>query len=92
MSITKIGPKHQITIPNEIFRDLGLEVGDYIEATVDGNAIRLVPKKLIPKDQAWFWTKEWQEGERKAQEDIAEGRLSGPFNTPEDLLRHLHRK
>lgn len=29
----------------------------------------------IPKDQAWFWTKEWQEGEKEAEEDIKAGRV-----------------
>ena len=32
------------------------------------------PKKLIDADQAWFWTEEWQKGEREASEDIARGR------------------
>ena len=27
----------------------------------------------VPEDQKWFWTKEWQVGEREADEDIANG-------------------
>ena len=46
--------------------------------------------KRIPRDQAWFWTKEWQQREREADEDIKQGRLSGPFESVEELLRHLH--
>ena len=42
-----------------------------------------------PLDQAWFWTKEWQEREREADEDIAKGKLSGPFETAADLIRYL---
>ena len=30
MPITKISPKHQITIPKDAFEKLGLEVGDII--------------------------------------------------------------
>jgi bifunctional DNA-binding transcriptional regulator/antitoxin component of YhaV-PrlF toxin-antitoxin module len=30
MSITRIGPKHQITIPKDIFKELKLEVGDFL--------------------------------------------------------------
>jgi len=33
----------------------------------------------IDPDQVYFWTKEWQEGEKRADEDIKEGRLLGPF-------------
>lgn len=29
-----------------------------------------------PKDQAWFWTPEWQAGEREADEDIRAGRTT----------------
>jgi len=32
-------------------------------------------KKLIDKEQAWFWTKRWQEGEKQADEDIKAGRV-----------------
>jgi hypothetical protein len=27
-------------------------------------------------EQAWFWTDEWQDGERRASEDIAAGRIT----------------
>jgi AbrB family looped-hinge helix DNA binding protein len=36
---------------------------------------------LIDKDQAWWWTEEWQKGERQAQKEINEGKLLGPFST-----------
>jgi len=35
----------------------------------------LMPKKLVDKSQAYFWTKRWQEGEREADEDIKAGRV-----------------
>jgi len=39
-------------------------------------------------DQAYFWTKEWQAGEREADEDIAAGRVE-TFDTMDDLLADL---
>ncbi|MCI0529273.1 MAG: AbrB/MazE/SpoVT family DNA-binding domain-containing protein, partial [Nitrospira sp.] len=78
MATTKIGPKHQITIPKEVFERLHLEIGDYLEVQVRGNYIVMVPKKLISKDQVWFYTPEWQEKEREADEAIARGEVSGP--------------
>lgn len=45
--------------------------------------------KIIPKDQEWFWTKEWQEKERQADADIKARRLSGPYQTRGDLSAAL---
>ena len=89
MAIVKIGPKHQVTIPSEVFRTLNLEVGEQVEVQLKDGVIYLIPQKLIPKDQAWFWTKEWQEKERKADEAIALGELSGPFEGVDELVKHL---
>jgi len=36
-------------------------------------------------DQAWFWTEEWQAGEREADADIAAGRLTR-FETDEQMF------
>jgi bifunctional DNA-binding transcriptional regulator/antitoxin component of YhaV-PrlF toxin-antitoxin module len=44
-----IGPKHQITIPKEVFAKLKLQVRDYLEATVEGRKIVLTPKRLAEK-------------------------------------------
>lgn len=41
---------------------------------IEEGAIVMRPKKLIDADQAWFWTEEWQCGEREASDDIAAGR------------------
>jgi AbrB family looped-hinge helix DNA binding protein len=92
MPAVKIGPKHQITIPREVFNSLNLEVGDFLDTRVKDNIIVLVPKKLVAKDQEWFWTKEWQEKEREADEAIAEGEISGPFSKTADALKALKKK
>ena len=49
MGLTKIGPKHQITIPKAVFERLDLEVGDYLEVEVQSTMITMAPKKLISK-------------------------------------------
>jgi AbrB family looped-hinge helix DNA binding protein len=86
MPITRVGPKHQVTIPKEIFDALHIEVGDYLDVQAVADRIVMVPKKLIPKDQEWFHTKEWQEKERKADEAIARGEVSKPFGTVDELM------
>lgn len=88
--MVRIGPKHQVTIPAQVIQKLQLKAGDFLAAKVRNNEIVLMPKKLIPKDQEWFWTKEWQKKEIEADEDIRAGRLSGPFTNTKDLIAHLN--
>jgi hypothetical protein len=40
-------------------------------------------------NQDWFWSKEWQKGEKQADKEVAEGKLFGPFGNVEDLLESL---
>jgi hypothetical protein len=44
-----------------------------------------MPKKLVDKSQAYFWTRKWQEGEREAEEDIKAGRVKA-FDSVEELI------
>jgi len=43
---------------------------------------------LVSPDTAYFWTEEWQRGEREADEDIRAGRLS-PVLTRAEALKYL---
>lgn len=88
----RIGPKHQVTIPAEVFKKLQLETGDFLTAKIKNSEIILQPKKLIPKEQEWFWTKEWQKKEREADEDIRKRRVYGPFTNAKDFIRSLRSK
>jgi len=47
-----------------------------------------MPKKLVDKSQAYFWTKRWQEGEREADEDIKAGRVK-TFDSVDELIKDL---
>ena len=46
-------------------------------------------KRIETSEQAWFWTPEWQEGEREATREIAEGRLSTKFHSMDEVREHL---
>lgn len=54
----------------------------------EDGVLELHPYSAIPADQAWFWTPEWQDGEREATDDIAAGRVER-FDSDEDLLDAL---
>ncbi len=88
--LTKITRNGQITLPAGIRRAAGLEEGDYLAVRLDGDDVILTPKKLIDKSQAYFWTEEWQKGERRADEDIKAGRWTD-FDSVEDLIADLNK-
>jgi hypothetical protein len=46
--------------------------------------------KHIAKEDEWFWSEEWQQKEREADEDIANGNVYR-FNTAEEAISELHR-
>lgn len=70
----KVREKYQITIPEEVREKISIKVGERVEVDVKEGLIVIRPVIEIPKDQAWFWTKEWQEGVRKAKEEYRKGR------------------
>ena len=41
-------------------------------------------------DQSWYWTDEWQAGERESKADIAAGRVER-YDTVDDFIRSLER-
>lgn len=87
--LVQVRKKAQVTLPQSIRRKLGIEEGDFLDAQVRDGELVFRVKKLIDKDQAWFWTKRWQEGEKEADEDIRAGRLHS-FDTFEEGIDFLH--
>ncbi|MGC4110484.1 MAG: AbrB/MazE/SpoVT family DNA-binding domain-containing protein [Nocardioides sp.] len=68
--------KGQLTLPTEIREALHIEAGDDVEFEIVGDGVvTLRGLKLIPAEQAWFWTESWQRGEREASADIELGRV-----------------
>lgn len=80
-----VGAKNQVTLPKAVMKKAHLSMGDPLEVVCEDNAIVLKPLMHIPRDQAYFWTKEWQAGELEAEEDIRKGRTSGPFRTVKEM-------
>jgi AbrB family looped-hinge helix DNA binding protein len=87
----RISSKRQIAIPKHVMTALNLNPGDELDIRIEDETARLLPIKTIkvPRDQAWFWTKEWQEKERQADEDIAAGNFRD-FESLDALMKELH--
>lgn len=88
MADTRVRAKGQVTIPREIRERAHLEEGDPMEVEMVPEGILLKPRKVIDATQAWFWTPDWQAGEREASVDIAEGRVE-VLDSDDDLLESL---
>lgn len=78
--LRKIGRNYQIAVPREIVKALRLQVNDYVDIRVRENKIVLEPQALVPKDQAYFYTPEWQKEEGEASRDIEKGRVTKTKN------------
>jgi AbrB family looped-hinge helix DNA binding protein len=84
-----IRKRGQITLPKSILEKLDLKEGDQLELEVNEQGeIKIIPVIQIPKDQAWFWTKEWQKSEKEAEEDIKAGRVKS-FDNVKDAMKWL---
>jgi antitoxin PrlF len=88
---TTLRAKGQITLPEDIRRAARLEEGDLLEAEITSEGILLRPQKVIDATQAWFWTPEWQKGEREADADLAAGKTES-FASGDEFLGALRRR
>lgn len=93
MPLVKVKTKSQVTIPDAIRRQLGVEVGDVLEAVVRKGSIVLRPKAIVDRDE---YTPE-QRRRIKAQlaKSVAEvkaGKGFGPFETHQEMINFLHQE
>jgi antitoxin PrlF len=89
MARTTLRAKGQLTLPDDVRKAAKLEEGDLIEAVVtDSGEVLLRPLATIDRSQAWFWTPEWQAGEREATEQARSGE-GEVFKNDNDFLDSL---
>ena len=89
--ISKVTRHYQVVIPREIREKIGLKQGDLISFEEREGEIVVNPVSIIKKDQAYFWTKQWQKKEKEAEEDLRKGRYK-EFDNIDDLIKDLHSK
>lgn len=89
MSRTTLRRKGQLTLPADVRAALHIDDGDEVEfEIVEPGVVIMRGLKMIPADQAWFWSESWQAGEREASTDVARGRTT-VHKTAEDMFNHL---
>jgi AbrB family looped-hinge helix DNA binding protein len=89
MKLLQIQKKNQLTLPSDVRKQLNLKEYDILSIEVKDNKIILTPQKVVDREQEWFWTERWQEGEKKAEEDLKTGRYK-EFNNIDDLIKDLN--
>ena len=80
--------RNQVTLPKTLAAQLQIQEGDLLEYRIEDGKIIITPKMLIPKEQSWFWTKAWQQGEKEVQRELDE-KGPGKAYTAKDLLAEI---
>ena len=89
-AIVKVQKNKNITLPMWLLHRFHVSVGDFVRLEETKDGVLMKPAKLIDPSQAYFWTKEWQAGEREAEEDIRKGRVKR-FKSIKELMTDLQR-
>jgi len=80
MALVKIKEKYQVTLPAALREKAGIEVGDLLEAKVEGKKITLTPKSVLDRELA------------QAFKEIEQKKTFGPFSSANELVRSLNRE
>ena len=84
----KVREKYQVTIPEAVRNKVPLKIGDRVEVTSRGNEIVIRPIVEVPKTQAWFWSKEWQEQISQSIQDIEKKKVK-VFKSVKEAKKHF---
>ncbi len=78
-----------MTNPGQVRVISGIDEGDDLTFYVNLEGQVVIDRlKVIPPDQAWFWTERWQKMEHETQKDIDAGRVTR-FANREDAIKGL---
>ena len=80
MPIVTVKNKYQIVIPRAVREQIGVNVGDLLEAKVERGKITFTPKALVER------------GLLESLADYKQGRAYGPFRSEDELATSLQRE
>lgn len=89
-SVVRIQKNKNITLPRWVMELFHVASGDFVRLEKRDGTVILHPGKLIDPSQAYFWTPEWQSGEKKVEEEKRK-RKTKTFRSVEELIKDLHR-
>jgi bifunctional DNA-binding transcriptional regulator/antitoxin component of YhaV-PrlF toxin-antitoxin module len=74
MALVRVKTKYQVTLPTALRQQVGLDVGDVLEARVERGKITLTPQALIDR------------GILEGLQDIEKGREYGPYSSVAEAM------
>jgi AbrB family looped-hinge helix DNA binding protein len=77
MAIVTVKNKFQVVIPQRVREQIGVAVGDILEARVERGKITLTPKSIVDRAIA------------EGLKDVRKGRVRGPFETVNEMIDSL---
>ena len=78
MHLVAVKNKFQIVIPQSVREQIGIRVGDVLEAKIERGKITFTPKSVVDR------------GIAESLADFQAGRSYGPFKSADDLVASLH--
>jgi len=89
--VAKVNERGAITIPAQVRKAVGMEGESLVVASAveNGNEILIRMQLTIDRDQAWFWSPEWQAEEKKSAADYDRGRVTKM--SADDFLREIEK-
>jgi antitoxin MazE len=88
MPLVRLKSKFQVVIPGAVRKKIKMEIGDTLEVEEKDGTVILKPVMVIEKAQNYFWTKEWQEGEKEA-EAAKRGKKYKDFGKSDEAVKWL---
>jgi len=80
MALVRVKAKYQVTLPDELRKQIGVGVGDLLEAKVERGKITFVPKTVVDR------------GIAQSLQEYAQGKGFGPFDSHEAFIASLHKE
>lgn len=88
MMLVDFKQKSQVTIPSKLVKKLKLKPGDKLEIYEKNGRLIIEPVSVIPREQAWFYSEQWQQEEQIVEEEIRSGNLK-VAESEEELWKEL---
>lgn len=80
MSLVRVKNKYQLTLPARLREQVGVSVGDLLEAKVEKGRVIFMPKSIVDRRVA------------ESLEDFRKGRTLGPFSNANEAMHALRAK
>ncbi|MDQ2948740.1 MAG: AbrB/MazE/SpoVT family DNA-binding domain-containing protein [Acidobacteriota bacterium] len=93
MAIVAVKNKYQVVIPLSVRNQVGVNVGDLLEAKVERGKITFTPKLVIDRSQFSNADDDYTAAQRKLIDTqlakAMKGRTHGPFDSANEMIAHM---